>query len=192
MYYVFTFGNFCTLPNSAQIPDSSNFVQRQAFSAHFFHAALYTPCACAAVFDGHGDQLLRTLHPNTSITALYAQLQCGFCNLPSQSQGHTHHSVHQAEGSCLFEVVFTHYSVCAQFRPYFHDQVVLFSNVCRWWVNIRRPMCTQAEMLVPHLFGSCLRIYSPPALVHKNGVLCIIFTVAIPAPSNGLHQPHLM
>ena len=40
--------------------------------AHLLCNTTCHPSACVAVSDGHSDQCLRTLHPNTSVPALYA------------------------------------------------------------------------------------------------------------------------
>ena len=45
-------------------------------------------------------------------------------------------------------------------------------------VNIGGPGCAQGGMLVLYLFGSCPKIHGTSVLVHKEGVLCIICTVA--------------
>ena len=86
--------------------------------------------------------------------------------------------MHKDDWFCLWEVVFKHYSVGAQFCEKPHAQVSLFPNIFRWWVNIGRPGCTQGGMLVSYLFGSYPKIYGTPALVHDEGVLCISCTVA--------------
>ena len=103
-----------------QIP-CSDFVQRQIFSAPLFCSALCHPPACAAVSDSHSDQLLRTLHPNTSVPALYAHflqlLQSAQVQIPWSDFVQRHYSVHKGEWFCLLEVVFKLYSVGAQFCP---------------------------------------------------------------------------
>ena len=85
----------------------------------------------------------------------------------------------KAEWHCLVEVVFKHYSVGAQFCPYFHAQVLLVSNIFRW----RSTWTDQGAHREGCWFCICLAVPKNQgilALFHKEGVLCIICTVQCP------------
>ena len=85
--------------------------------------------------------------------------------------------MHKAEWHCLVEFVFKHYSVGAQFCPQFHAQVLLVPNIFRW----RSTWTDQGAHREGCWFCICLafpKIHGILALLHKEGVLCIICTAA--------------
>ena len=155
-------GSSLTFPFVAYVPVMLRLCPEAGFFCSFLLQCIAPPtCLCiAAVSDSHSDQLLRTLHPNTSVPALYA-LFCSFCSLPSQCQ--VQDSLLRLCSEALFGAqrrVVLPLRGCFQavlsgctMLPIISCSSFALSKCLQMVVNMGGPGCTQGGMLVLYLFG---------------------------------------
>ena len=156
------------------------------FFWHFFCSALCHPRACAAASASHSDQPLRTLHSTLSFLH-YMLFFCSFCYLPSQSQ----HS-NSLLKLCL-EALFGAQSRVALpprgcFQALLGGCTILPIISCSSFALFKYVQWPSTWMdQGAHREGCwfCICLAFPKnhgilALLHPEGVLCIICTVACP------------